>query len=252
AAFSPGIRQDGAPFPRSGGVGVNVARSQAQAVATDAPGNVGIAGFTSGSLAGVPGDFNEQSGAAFVAKYSAGGTLLWARLVLDERNIFGVTEGAYGVATDPSGNIYVAGDTLNALPGETAVGGTDVFVAKFDAHGTAFAAGPTSGQLSLQPPLAGTSNYHIAKYDTDGNRLWLLQDRFGGPAFEAFNEAHGVAVDGAGNAYLAGHTTSQTGGTGGFLLEFGGTGTRKWESRLASVAPNAGLPVTSDGVAVSV
>src|SRR4030095_4805578 len=206
AAFSPGIRQDGAPFPRSGGVGVNVARSQAQAVATDAPGNVGIAGFTSGSLAGVPGDFNEQSGAAFVAKYSAGGTLLWARLVLDERNIFGVTEGGYGVAIDSSGNIYVTGDTLNALPGETAVGGTDVFVAKFDANGTrlwarqfgstsndnargiavdsngnAFVVGTTFGQLPLQPPLAANSNYYIAKYDTDGNRLWLVQERLGGP-----------------------------------------------------------------------
>ena len=44
-------------------------------------------------------------------------------------------EKAYGVVTD-AGAVYVTGLTGGTLPGETTLGGTDAFVAKFDTAGS--------------------------------------------------------------------------------------------------------------------
>ena len=46
---------------------------------------------------------------------------------------FGTSDGdsAWGVAVDTSGNVYVAGFTEGALPGQTSAGERDVFLVKF-------------------------------------------------------------------------------------------------------------------------
>src|SRR5687767_2168500 len=91
--------------------------------------------------------------------------LLWARRAggLD-------SDTGYAVATDPSGNIYVAG---------------------------AFYATNDFGPVKLVS--AGLSDIFVAKYDADGNFLWAR--RAGGTSYD---EARGVAVDGAGNACITG------------------------------------------------
>ncbi len=264
-----GIRQDGAPLPTPAS---QTANDAAKAVATDPQGNVIIGGYTTGNFAPP----TNAAAKPFIAKYSAGGTLMWARWVLDSVNVFGVLESVNGVAADAAGNIYVTGQTLTTLAGEVAAGGTDVFVAKFDpsgnrlwAHqfgssstdtptgiavdtnGNAFVVGTSSGQLPLQPPPGGTTNYFIGKYDTNGNRLWLSEDIFNAAHGVPYNEAHGVAVDGGGNAYLVGFTSSQTGGSGAYVVKFNGAGARQWETKFGGAAPNDGLPVAPDGVAVS-
>src|ERR1041384_248147 len=38
-------------------------------------------------------------------------------------------------ATDAAGNVYVAGTTSGALPGQTSAGGVDAYVRKYDADG---------------------------------------------------------------------------------------------------------------------
>jgi len=43
---------------------------------------------------------------------------------------------AYGVATDLSGNVYVAGGTNGGLDGNTSAGNTDLFVVKYNSSGT--------------------------------------------------------------------------------------------------------------------
>ena len=43
---------------------------------------------------------------------------------------------AYGVATDLSGNVYVAGGTNGGLDGNTNAGNTDLFVVKYSSSGT--------------------------------------------------------------------------------------------------------------------
>ena len=43
---------------------------------------------------------------------------------------------AYGVATDSSGNVYVAGGTYGGLDGNTSAGNADLFVVKYNSSGT--------------------------------------------------------------------------------------------------------------------
>ena len=45
-------------------------------------------------------------------------------------------DDAFGVATDSSGNVYVAGDTSGGLDGNTNAGGKDLFVVKYNSSGT--------------------------------------------------------------------------------------------------------------------
>lgn len=97
----------------------------------------------------------------------------------------------YAVAVDGSGNAYIAGSTLslnfptsNALQGSKAIG-TDAFVTKFNASGSAF----------------------------------IYSTYLGGTGFDT---AYGISVDGGGNAYLIGTTASMNFPTAGSLQSYGG------------------------------
>ena len=46
------------------------------------------------------------------------------------------TDLANGVATDSSGNVYVAGGTYGGLDGNTNTGASDLFVVKYNSSGT--------------------------------------------------------------------------------------------------------------------
>jgi len=78
------------------------------------------------------------------------------------------TDFARSIAVDASGNVYVAGHTYGALPGQTSSGGSDAFV---------------------------------RKYDGSESELWTRQ--FGTPNDDS---AYGVAVDTSDNVYVAGYT----------------------------------------------
>ena len=77
---------------------------------------------------------------------------------------------AWAVAVSPEGHAYVVGQTEGTLPGQQSAGGWDAFVRKYDASGT---------------------------------ELWTRQ--FGGGGADI---AAGVAVDAAGNVYVAGTRSS--------------------------------------------
>ena len=80
------------------------------------------------------------------------------------------SNAGYSVAIDPAGNVYVAG---------------------------AFFATNDFGPVKLTS--AGLSDIFVAKYDPDGNFLWAR--RAGGTSYD---EARGIAIDGAGNVYITG------------------------------------------------
>jgi uncharacterized repeat protein (TIGR01451 family) len=148
----------------------------AVAVAADVSG-IYVAGGVSGVLPGQTGAGGQD---AFVRKYDASGTTLWTRQ-------FGSTANdiASGITADVSG-IYVAGQTLGVLPGQTSAGSADAF---------------------------------LRKYHTSGTEVWTRQ--FGTTAIDA---AVGVAVD-AGGIYVAGFTqgalpdNSNTGGIDAFVAK---------------------------------
>lgn len=109
---------------------------------------------------------------AFALKLSANGSMLLYSTFLGGTN----SNNGYAIAVDGSGNAYVAGDTMSAnFPVLNALqpafgGGTDAFLTKLS----------SSGAMVYSTFLGGSGNEH----------------------------AGGVAVDGSGNAFLAGGTTS--------------------------------------------
>jgi len=138
----------------------------ARAVAVDLSGNILVTGFFDGTMS-LGGSNLVSSGLEdiFLAKYDPAGNCLWVR----QAGGTGYDEG-WGVATDTAGNVYLIGLYQN-----TAAFGT---------------ASVTS---------AGLSDIYIAKYDPNGALLWVSSA--GG---RDYDEAHAVAVDAAGNAYITG------------------------------------------------
>jgi hypothetical protein len=144
-------------------LGVTGATTRGHSVATDASGNVYVTGSTNGDL-----DGNTLTGTQdfFVTKYNSGGVKQYTR----QLGVAGVANYGYSVATDASGNVYVAGLTRGGLDGNPLMGTQDVFVTKYNSLGVK--------QYTRQLGVAGASTY-----------------------------GHSVATDASGNVYATGYTT---------------------------------------------
>lgn len=149
----------------------------ASAIAVDGAGNVYIAGVTSSVdfptlqpfQAANPGQ------AAFVSKLNAAGTALIFSTYLG-----GASEVA-GIAVDATGNVYVAGTTSSAnFPVLNAF------------------------QPTYKGTGAGSVNGFVTKLDSSGEAL--VYSTYLGGSVQDF--VHGLAVNNAGQAYIAGQTSS--------------------------------------------
>ncbi|TLZ60410.1 MAG: hypothetical protein E6K13_08345 [Methanobacteriota archaeon] len=186
---------------------------RATAIATDASA-VYITGWTTGAL---PGQTRLGSTDAFLLKYDTNGNIQWTRQLGTPQS-----DDSYGIGVDASG-VYVAGETCGTMPGETAVGGCDAYIRKYDTAGGlmwtrqlgtpqedkatgvavdasgVYIAGRTAGTFPGETS-AGNWDAFLGKYDADGAVLWIRQ--FGTGSYEVLN---GVAVDATG-VYVAGWT----------------------------------------------
>lgn len=204
-------------------------------VAVDAAGNVFVTGifFYATDLGGGQ-LFSAGSFDIFLAKYDTHGSHLWSK------RFGGTSVYDYGrsVAVDPSGNVFLTGNfeqTVDFGGGNlTSVGEGDIFLAKYDAHGSHLwsrrfgsvvedrgnaLAADHSGNVWVTGyfqrtvdfgggPLvsAGSEDMFLAKYDADGDHLASV--RFG---LGLSDHGQAVAVDGSGNALVTGdyyHSTS--------------------------------------------
>ena len=108
------------------------------------------------------GGTNKGGNDVFLAKYDTGGTKLWAKQ-------FGTTASETGFAiTTRSGYLYISGTTGGTFPGNTPAGSNDFF---------------------------------LAKYTTDGSAVWVQQ--FGSTLLDT---SYGVATDPLGNVFVTGYT----------------------------------------------
>ncbi len=263
-----GIREDGA-IGRNNGDARDIGRS----VASDANGNVVIAGHTNGLFAAPGGEVTTK---VFIAKYSGSGVRTWVRDVIEYGANTGGEDHA-SVAVDRDRNIYVAGETRSTWPAQTQIGRDDAYVAKYDpdgnllwarqfgstdhdevgglavdANGNAFVVGHSNGQLPEQSEVHRGQDFFIAKFDTNGNRQWIRQS--GGPGYADLGQA--VAVDGAGNAYMTGRVDGEYPGSprrnlryDAYVIKYDPAGNRVWFSRIAGEHHDAGhgIAVSADG-----
>jgi len=126
---------------------------------------------------------------AFLAKFSNSGNLIWG-------TYFGGSQidGGIGIATDASGNIFLAGYTLSS---------SDIV---------------TSG--AYQTKFGGTADALLAEFSTSGNRLYSTY--YGGTGDEI---SDGIALDKFGNVFITGYSNGNTSGiatSGAYQTSFGG------------------------------
>lgn len=207
----------------------------------DATGGVYLCGDTNGNLAGP----SAGNGDAWLARYDSAGNRLWIRQMGSS-----AYDRALALAPDGLGGFYLSGTTTGNLGGATA-GGEDVWLARFDDTGTQLwirqfgsaghdqvsaavtdevggvcVFGQTDG--SLGAPHAGNLDIWSTRYDSNGNRIWLLQ--WGGSVYERVSAA---APDGSGGTYALGATNGNLGGpnagnTDIWLERRDGAGSRLW------------------------
>ncbi|MGK7924378.1 MAG: SBBP repeat-containing protein [Spirulina sp.] len=169
----------------------------AEAIALDRHNNIYITGRTFGCL-DEENFSNAEHHDVWLAKYNLDGGQLWVR----QLGSFGADRG-YGVATDDKGNIYITGSTTGILDAENGTGGLDAWV---------------------------------AKYDPDGNKLWIRQ--LGSPS--GYDSSAGVATDRKGNVIITGYTSGtldEMGAAGyydAWIAKYDARGDRLWIRQLGS------------------
>ena len=268
---------------RAGGPGYDAAKG----IAVDALGNCyvtgayeGVADFGGGSLTNTsPSSYAD----AFLVKYDAAGTLVWAR----SAGVTQATDEGTAVAVDSTGNVLVTGrSVLTSFAGVAVVNSGRIFVAKYTSAGApvwARKAGSYSGGNQdtgtgiaadsagnvfvtgvFYSPVAtfgagtftnfGLADMFLAKFDAAGTLVWARQA--GGAGADT---ASGVAVASDGSAYLVGATggnasfsgsnvTSLAGASAdGFIAKYAGDGSVTWVRQFGGSGLSAARAVAVDG-----
>jgi hypothetical protein len=237
-------------------MGVIGGEANGRSVATDTSGNVYVAGYTSGKL-----DLGPKFGNVdfFVSKYSSSGVRQYTR----QLGVSGADTFGLSVATDTSGNVYVAGYTTGRLGTDPQVGTTDFFVTKYnsngdwqftrqlgatgadtvgfsvttDSSGNVYVTGYTTGGLDGNT-LMGTTDFFVTKYDSLGVKQSTWQLGVAG----ADTVGRSVTVDTNGNVYVAGDTADGldgnflVGNTDFFVTKYNSSGVKQFTWQMGATA----------------
>jgi hypothetical protein len=202
-------------------------------IATDLSGNVVVTGYYNAALtiynqgpSGTAGTTLTNNGNdVFIAKYSSAGAVLWAARISGTG-----TDVGNGIATDPSGNVVVAGYYSAAL--------------------TIFNQGP-SGTAGTTLPYVGGQDCFVAKYSSAGAVLWAA--RIAGTSATSGDGGNAIATDSSGNVVVTGYyfsaavtiynqgptgtavtTLPFTGDNDCFVAKYSSAGAVLWAARIAS------------------
>ncbi len=202
-------------------------------IAVDAAGNVYVTGTFIGTV-----DFNPGGGTAnlissgnvfpdiFIQKMNSNGSYSWAKRVGGT----GIDE-AFGIALDPTGNIYTTGYFSNTVD---------------------FDPGPGPDTLYAAP----SRDVFVHKLTNAGNHVWARQ--LDGSLFTSMGKA--ITVDARENVYLTGHFTSavdfdpgadtltltSAGGKDPFIVKLDTLGALAWARQLAGINSNEGTSIAVD------
>jgi hypothetical protein len=242
-------------------LGFSATGTHGNAVATDASGNVFVAGDTTGNLGASLAGTTDM----FLTEYDSNGNGIGTQqLGVSGNDTFG-----YAVATDASGNIYVAGSTTGGLDSNAVTGSTDMFLTKYntgtgkvytkqlgvalqdtfgksvatDASGNVYVTGNTTGNLvSGSGASTGAIDMFLTKYNASGTRIYTHQ--LGVSATNTYGIS--VATDAYGNVYVSGNTTADfTSNTSlpastsdFFLTKYNASGTKVYTQQLGVTGTN--------------
>ncbi len=163
------------------------------------------------------------------------------------------------VATDSSGNVYVAGDVYYSVDGQQHYGSADMFISKYNTDGIhqwSRLLGGSNNDFGQSIAIDNNDNIYVAgytyfaldghtgngntdaflvKYNTDGVRIWVRQ--FGTTDAE---KVEAVATDGSGNIYVAGRITGTYTGFNDviFITKYAADGNALWTEQLSSINPS--------------
>ena len=196
-SFVAKISADGTQLIYSGYIGGNQ-EDEGHGIDIDGDGNAYLVGRTQSSqttfpvLGGPDLTFNGGNSDAFVAKVDSGGELAYAGYIGGA-----AFDSGLGIVAGPQQNAFVTGYTKSTAETFPVVGGP-------------------------QPELSGAEDAFVSKVSADGRSL-VYAGYLGGPLAD---RGHGIGIDAAGNAYIAGLTSSPPDtnfpATVGPSLEFGG------------------------------
>jgi alpha-tubulin suppressor-like RCC1 family protein len=244
------------------------------AVAVDGSGNVYVAGQSYASWGSPVRAYGGGNYDAFAAKLDSSGNLIWNTFLGGSGD-----DEATGVAVDGSGNVYVSGLSSASWgsPVRAYGGSYDAFAAKLnssgnliwntflggsgddggtamalDGSGNAYVAGVSSASWGSPVRAYSSGNYDAfaAKLDSSGNLIW--NTFLGGIGAD---EAAGVAVDGSGNAYVAGYSAASwgsparafSGNYDAFAAKLDSSGNLIWNTFLGGSGTAVGNAVAVDG-----
>ena len=229
--------------------------------AIDSDGDMYISGLVKGAL---PGQTSAGEEDAFVRKYDPQGNILWTRQ-------FGTDgfDGAFAIAVNETG-VYISGSVSNALPGQTYLGYSDVFVRKYDTNGNeiwtrqfgtaaseesrAITVGPSgvyvSGVVTSTLPgqtSSGSMDGFVRRYDFNGNEVWTRQ--FGTVGWDGVEY---ITVDSA-DIYITGGTMNafpgetNAGSEDAYIRKYDTDGNYLWTQQFGTAVMEKAFSVVSDG-----
>jgi len=178
----------------------------------------------------------------------------WVRQVATD-----LSDSVEAVAVGMDGHVYITGLTAGGLDGSNNVGGSDIYVSKYDtsgqrhwtrqagtssndfgnaldtdAFGNIYVGGDTRGHFNGQAN-AGESDGVLIKYDVSGNEAWARQ--FGTPQVDTLQS---VSVDSIGNIYVAGATRGGINGNinagdyDAYIIKYDTTGDTLWTQQFGA------------------
>jgi len=145
-----------------------------RAVTSDTNGNVYVAGSTTSPNFPLLSPYQGKGSGnmvAFVSKFSPAGTLLYSTLLVPAQNNWAL---AWAIAVDAAGSAYVAGPTTDGFP---------------------------TTRNAYQPRRTATNASFLTKLSAAGNQLAYS-------TYVNYTDTNGLAVDPAGNAFIAGNAYS--------------------------------------------
>jgi len=257
---------------KAGGTG----NDEGYSICSDNNGNCFITGYFEGNASfGSTTLSNNGQKDIFISKLDTNGNFLWthgAGNTLDDRG--------RGIATDGNGNCYVTGDCHGTVSfgnwGFPGIGGSDVFITKFntygicvwayrgggydddsgvdldvDGDGNIYITGSFTGPAHFGPYSVYNSGIFVTKMNSEGFSLWARQI-----TCTSSNASNGITVDSTGNSYITGnysgtatfglHSITCFGDEGTFIAKMGSTGTWMWVTGSTGESVDRGINITKD------